>query len=300
MYLKQMSTSSEIHKIIKKRNKKYVTLIISLQLHTLIKIFLNRLEYNWWMTQYKLYKKSENIFKNLTGRGGHLRLRDGHMPDLWFLVLHLHNTTTTNAATSDEQYLQWATTSTTNHEDDSRNDRARNNHEDGSSGTENFSRNEDDVSLPKNRRRLLDVTSCLLIIEARANSTMKRDWQSSLRGLLDGKARLLTVFKQACAGTGERDASLADDFPTLEKGRSFPKVLVPPWLAGGWTSGEASREKWRTNGDVRCSPPSSPFVRSYSSSAEVKTKPLPPLLPCGFRGPLAARSPRHSLSTNNG
>lgn len=116
----------------------------------------------------------------------------------------------------------------------------------------------------------------------KTNSSMKRDWQSSWQGLLDGKHRFLIVFKQTSV-----------DWPTtslpFEKGRSFSRGAgsSPPWN-GGWTSAEHGVERWRTRTkDVRCLPLSAdPFVRSYSTGAEVKTKPLPPLSPVDLLSPV--------------
>lgn len=61
----------------------------------------------------------------------------------------------------------------------------------------------------------------------KTNSSMKRDWQSSWQGLLDGKHRFLIVFKQTSV-----------DWPTtslpFEKGRSFSRGAgsSPPWKRG--------------------------------------------------------------------
>lgn len=74
-----------------------------------------------------------------------------------------------------------------------------------------------------------------------------------------------------------------------KKGGPFQEEPVPPRLGnGGWTSAVHGVERWRTRTkDVRCLPPSvDPFVRSYSTGAEVKTKPLPPLSPVDLLSPV--------------
>lgn len=76
-----------------------------------------------------------------------------------------------------------------------------------------------------------------------------------------------------------RDGSLAGSLPTPRKRAVFSKGLGSSPAGRGLNVRRGRRDRWRTNGDVKCSPPVSPFcpvlLRRQRGENEATSTPLP-------------------------